>query len=515
MRYNSILDTIGNTPCVRLHKLGPKHVNLYVKLEQFNPMSSVKDRMALGLIEKAERTQQLKPGQTVIEATSGNAGIGLAMVCAQKGYPFVAVIPENFSVERRQIMRFMGAQVVLTPAEYRGLGALQKAQELALRHGWFYCQQFENEDNANTHARTTAREILRDFADLPLDYWVTGYGTGGTLKGVANTLKKFSVDTKVVVCEPNNSQLLASTEHQPRNHDGTASMSHPQYRPHIMQGWSPDFISKLTDEAQKEAYIDILLAVDGVESLKLTRKLATQEGIFTGISGGATLAGALKLAEVAEPGSTILCMLPDSGERYLSTPMFDDIEEGMNEQELKISESTPNFVFEDLSPLPMMEVDEEEPLVSDVSITMFNKFINNPKQPVVMFGLEWCEFCWSVRKLFKNLSIEFHAVDIDSFSYRTGELGDKLKATLVAHTGCNTLPQVFINGTFIGSCTEIFDAVNSRKLFTQLKAANVSFNSVVDIDPYALLPGWMHTRKSDDNESPEKTPKSKALTHEQ
>ena len=397
-------------------------------------------------------------------------------------------------------MRFMGAQVVLTPAEYRGLGALEKAKELAARHQWFLCQQFENEHNAHTHARTTAREILRDFVDQPLDYWVTGYGTGGTLKGVATTLKKFSQKTKVVVCEPNNSQLLASTERQPRNEDGSASMSHPHYRPHIMQGWSPDFISKLTEQTQKEAFIDILLAVDGVESLELTRKLATHEGIFTGISGGATLAGALKLAKVADPGSTILCMLPDTGERYLSTPMFDDIAEDMNEQERAVSESTPGYTFASLAPLPMMEVEEEEPLVSDVTISMFQKFITNPKQPVVMFGLEWCEFCWSVRKLFNRLSVPFHTVDLDTFSYRSSDLGDKLKATLVAHTGCNTLPQVFIGGEFIGSCTEIFDAVNNRKLFSQLKAAKVSFNGVLDIDPYAMLPGWMAARSGDEDQ---------------
>lgn len=361
MRYNSILETIGNTPCVRINKLAPEHVNLYVKLEAFNPMSSVKDRMALGIIEAAERTGSLAPGQTVVEATSGNAGIGLAMVCAQKGYPFVAVMPESFSVERRRIMRFMGAKVVLIPAQYRGLGAVQKAQELAGRHGWFCAHQFENENNANAHSRTTSKEILRDFADLPLDYWVTGYGTGGTLKGVARMLKQFSPRTKVVVCEPNNSQLLASTERQARHQDGSAAMSHPQYRPHLMQGWSPDFISKLTNDAERDNTIDILLAIDGNEALQLTRKLAVDEGIFSGISGGATLAAALKIANDADPGSTILCMLPDTGERYLSTPLFDDIDEDMDEHETSIAMSTPNYRFDSLPlPLPIMEVDEQD-----------------------------------------------------------------------------------------------------------------------------------------------------------
>jgi Cysteine synthase len=493
MRYTSILDTIGNTPCVRLQKVGPKHVNLFVKIEAFNPTSSVKDRMALGIIEYAEKTGALKPGQTVVEATSGNAGIGLAMVCAQKGYPLVVVMPENFSVERRKLIRFFGARVVLTPAGYKGSGALAKAQELAERHGWFYCRQFDNDANANAHARTTAKEILQDFSETPLDYWVTGYGSGGTLKGVAQMLKIHSPKTRVVVCEPNNAQLLASSDSE-RSRYTSPPNSHSQFQPHLMQGWTPDFVSRLTEDALREGCIDQLLPVDGNRAIQVCRNLAKQEGILTGISGGATLAGALQIAAEAEPGSNILCMLPDTAERYLTTPLFDPISAEMNEEEMTISDSTANFRFDaPPTPLPVMEVDEQEPLISEITQQMLQQFISNPRYPVVMFGLEWCEFCWSVRKLFKKLSIQFHSVDLDSSSYQPCELGTKLKATLAAHTGCSTLPQIFIAGEYVGSCIEVFDAVNNRSLYRKLDKAGVAFNKVIDLDPYTLLPGWMHS----------------------
>ena len=248
-KYANILETVGNTPVVRIGRLAPPDVNLFVKIEAFNPLGSVKDRLALGVIEDAERRGVLKPGQTVIEATSGNTGIGLAMVCAQKGYPLVVTMAETFSVERRRLMRFLGAKVVLTPAAERGMGMVKKAVELAETHGWFLTRQFENEANADMHSRTTAREIINDFADTKLDYWVTGFGTGGTLKGVARALKKRSPGTKVIVCEPDNSQTLGSGIPQPRAADGTPSASHPLFRPHLMQGWAPDFIPKLTEDA--------------------------------------------------------------------------------------------------------------------------------------------------------------------------------------------------------------------------------------------------------------------------
>ncbi len=248
-RFESILGTVGRTPTVRIAKLAPPHVRLYVKLESFNPMGSVKDRLALGVIEDAERRGLLRPGQTVIEATSGNTGIGLAMVCARKGYPLVVVMSENFSLERRKLMRFLGAKVVLTPAALKGTGMLAKAVELAAAHGWFLCRQFENEANADMHSRTTAPEILADFAGERLDYFVTGFGTGGTLKGVGRVLREQSPHTRIVVCEPDNSQVLGSGIAQPRAADGTPAGSHPSFRPHLMQGWSPDFIPKLTQDA--------------------------------------------------------------------------------------------------------------------------------------------------------------------------------------------------------------------------------------------------------------------------
>ena len=491
MRYKSILDTIGNTPCVQLQKIAPANVNVFAKLEFFNPMSSIKDRMALGVINAAEEHGLLKPGQTVVEATSGNAGIGLAMVCAQKGYPLVVVMPENFSVERRKLIRFFGAHVVLTPAGYKGSGALAKAQELATRHGWFYCKQFENEANAATHANTTGQEILREFSQQPLDYWITGYGSGGTLKGVSQTLKQHSPKTHIVVCEPNNSQLIANSEDSSSQWQSPPN-SHAQYQPHLMQGWTPDFISRLTEDALIEGCVDRVLPIDGNQAIEWCRKLAQQEGILTGISGGATLAGAMKIAQEAEPGSNILCMLPDTGERYLTTPLFDHIDDDMNQDEQCLSDSTANFRFDaPPSPLPVMEVDEQAPLITEITQQMLHQFINNPKKPVVMFALEWCEFCWSARKLFKQLSIPFHCIDLDSSSYQSCHLGEKMKATLVAYTGCSTLPQIFIQGEFIGSCMELFDAVNNRSLYKRLDFAKVQYNRVKDIDPYTLMPGWL------------------------
>lgn len=340
-KFDNILATIGNTPVVKINRLAPEHVNLYAKLEAFNPGGSVKDRLALGVIEDAEKKGLLKPGQTVVEATSGNTGIGLAMVCAQKGYPLVIVMAASFSIERRQLMRFLGAKVILTPAHLKGSGMLAKAQELADAHGWFLTRQFENEANAEMHRRTTAQEILRDFEGEKLDYWVTGFGTGGTLNGVAGVLKERSPDTRIVLCEPDNAQLVASEIAQPA-HDGVGiAPSHPNFSPHVMQGWTPDFISKLTEEARGN--IDQLLAIDGQEALKNSRLLARKEGIFTGVSAGATFTGALKIAEQAAPGSNILCMLPDTGERYLSTPLFDGVDIDMNDEEQDIANSTPNY----------------------------------------------------------------------------------------------------------------------------------------------------------------------------
>jgi cysteine synthase A len=341
--YQNILETIGHTPVVRVNRLAPAGIDLFVKIEAFNPLGSVKDRLALGVIEAAEKSGALKPGQTVVEATSGNTGIGLAMVCAAKGYPLVTVMADSFSVERRKLMRFLGAKVILTPAKERAIGIVKKTVELATAHGWFYTRQFENEANPDMHSRTTAREIIDDFAGKKLDYWVTGYGTGGTLKGVGRVLAKERPDTKIVVCEPADAPLLESGTPQARNPDGSASATHPAWKPHPMQGWTPDFIPKLTADAVAMGFINRTIPIANADALRYSRELAQKEGIFVGISAGGTFAGALKVAADAPRGSTILCMLPDTGERYLSTPLFGDIPADMTEEEMKIFASTPLF----------------------------------------------------------------------------------------------------------------------------------------------------------------------------
>lgn len=344
--HDNILSTIGNTPVVRINRLAPSHVNLFVKIESFNPMSSVKDRLALGIIDDAEKSGELKPGQTVIEATSGNTGIGLAMVCAQKGHPLVVTMAESFSIERRKLMRFLGAKVVLTPAPLKGSGMVQKARELAEQHGWFQTRQFENESNADMHSKTTAPEILEAFDGLQLDYWVTGYGTGGTLKGVARVLKEKSPATRIVVCEPELAGLLTGGIEQKRNADGSPAESHPSFSPHPMQGWTPDFIPKLTGDAMDAENADQILTVANPSAMECSRNLAQQEGIFVGISAGATFAAALEVAGTAADGANILCMLPDTGERYLTTPLFEGIDAEMSAAEQELSASTPSCQFE-------------------------------------------------------------------------------------------------------------------------------------------------------------------------
>src|ERR1700759_2362822 len=283
-QYQSILGTVGHTPVVRINHLAPKGVNLFVKVEAFNPLGSVKDRLALGVIEAAERSGELKPGQTVIEDTSGNTGIGLAMVCAAKSYPLVVTMAESFSIERRRLMRFLGAKVVITPAAERAVGMVKKTIELAKSHGWFMTRQFENEANPDYHSRTTAREIIDDFAGERLDYWGTGYGTGGTLKGVARVVTKQRPETKIVVCEPEDAQLLASGIEQKRNADGTPAAPHPTFKPHPMQGWTPDFIPKITGDVGAMKVIDRLLPIPGPEAIRCSKELAAKEGIFVGIT---------------------------------------------------------------------------------------------------------------------------------------------------------------------------------------------------------------------------------------
>jgi cysteine synthase A len=339
--YENILETVGRTPVVRVNKLGPAGVDLFVKVEAFNPLGSVKDRLALGVIEEAERSGRLRPGQTVVEGSSGNTGIGLAMVCAQKGYPLVVVMAESFSVERRKLMRFLGAKVVLTPAAGKGTGMIDKVKELAEEHGWFMTRQFENEANADVHSRTTAREIVDDFAGRRLDYFVTGFGTGGTLKGVARVLRAERPETKIVVCEPDDAPMVASGLPQERNLDGSAAKSHAAWKPHPQQGWSPDFIAKLVGDAVDAGHVDQVLRVTNADAMRGSRELAQREGIFCGFSSGATLAAALEVCRGAAAGSTVLCMLPDTGERYLSTPLFAEVGADMSPEELQIAHSTP------------------------------------------------------------------------------------------------------------------------------------------------------------------------------
>lgn len=341
--YNSVVDTIGDTPCIRVNHLAPNHVRLYVKAEFFNPAASVKDRLAISIIEEAERRGDLKPGQTVVEATSGNTGIGLAMVCAAKGYPLVVTMADSFSIERRKLMRFLGAKVVLTPRAEKGYGMYQKAKELAEASGWFLARQFETADNAKVHENTTAREILNDFAGEKLDYWVTGYGTGGTVSGVARLLRKERPDTKIILSEPANAQLVGSGIAQERGAAHAPAVSHSAFQPHPIQGWTPDFIPYVLQEAIDKGYFDELIPVTGPVAIEWSKKLARNEGIFTGISGGATFAVAMQVAEKADPGSVLLCMLPDTGERYLSSPLFEGIAEDMTEEETALSLSTPGF----------------------------------------------------------------------------------------------------------------------------------------------------------------------------
>jgi cysteine synthase len=312
MIHDSILGTIGNTPVVRINRLAPSHVEIYVKCEAFNPLSSVKDRLAIAIIEDAERRGTLKPGQTVVEATSGNTGIALAMVCAVKGYPFVALMADSFSIERRKLMRILGAKVILTPAAERATGMVKKTEELAKKHGWFVARQFENPANPEYHRNTTGPEILRDFASRRLDWWVTGYGTGGTLTGAGEMLKKARPDVKIAVVEPEGAALLAGNE----------------WKPHKIQGWTPDFIPQVLD---RDVY-DELITVTDAEARDTARDLATKEGILCGLSSGGTLAGALKIAQKAPKGAVILAMLPDTGERYFTTILFEGINEGTDEE---------------------------------------------------------------------------------------------------------------------------------------------------------------------------------------
>ena len=492
--FNNILETIGGTPVVRLNKLAPDGIDLYVKIESFNPMGSVKDRLALGVIEDAERRGVLKPGQTIVEATSGNTGIGLAMVCAQKGYPLVIVMAENFSIERRRMIRFLGAKVILTPASDMGTGMIAKVNELVETHGWWQPSQFDNPANAEMHERTTAVEILDDFAEIGLDYWVTGFGTSGTLGGVSRALRQNSPDTKIMVCEPDNSQILGSGINQQRNSDGTYQ-THPSFRPHLMQGWSPNFIPRFAEEALEAKNIDELIPINGNTAIQCTMDLAQKEGIFVGTSSGATFAGALQIAETAPDGSNILCMLPDTGERYLSTPLFESIGEDMTDEEIEISRSTPGYRF-DVSTVPVDEPAEPEAPgeLDPAAIAEVASILEQNQEQVLMFSLEWCEFCWSVRKMLAACDIPYVTVDLDSVAFQENDRGGKILAVLNQRNDWPTTPQIYVGGEFVGGATDLFDIGKAGELQPKLAARNIPYNETINCDPYSFLPAWLHPR---------------------
>jgi cysteine synthase A len=393
-------------------------------------------------------------------------------------------------------MRFLGAKVVLTPAALKGSGMLAKATELAVKHGWFLCRQFENEANADVHSRTTAPEILDAFAGERLDFFVTGFGTGGTLKGVARVLREKSPATKIVVCEPDNSQTLGSGIPQPHASDGSLAGSHPNFRPHLMQGWSPDFIPKLVEDAVAQKLIDRVMPISGALALELSRDLARREGILAGISSGATLAGALQIAAEAPAGTTILCMLPDTGERYLSTPLFADIPIDMTDEEIAIARSTPNYRFDvaTTAPAPPPSAASEPAPIADDAADFIEQVISDRTQPVTLFALEWCEFCWSVRRMFARYGIAYRAVDLDSVAYQQNDRGGKIRAALTARTSVATIPQIFVGGEFIGGATDVFDAFKQGRLQALLERNGVAYDRTLSLDPYSFLPAWLHPR---------------------
>ena len=487
--HDSILDTIGNTPIIRTDALAPEGIELYLKLEAANPGGSVKDRLALAIIEAAERDGSLRPGQTVVEATSGNTGIGLAMVCAKKGYPLVIVMAESFSVERRRLMRFLGAKVVLTPASEKGTGMIRKARELAETHGWFLARQFENPANAEVHARTTGREIVDDFGRDGLDCFVTGFGTGGTLSGVSRTLRAESPATRIVAAEPDNSAIMASGYIQASADDGSPLESHPGFRPHPVQGWSADFIPLVAQEALDARRIDRFVGISGDRAMAAARELARKEGIFVGISAGATVAAALEAAKDLPKGSKVLAMLPDTGERYLSTPLFADIPAEMTEEEQEISRSTDTARFDAAPkavPAAVAPPAADQAALDEVIATA-------EAHPVVMYALQWCEFCWSVRRMFQEAGIDYHVVELDGPDFRQGDRATRIRAALREITGAPTIPQVFVAGEHLGGATETFDAYNSGRLQALLESRSLPMQAAV-ANAYSYLPSWLHPR---------------------
>ncbi|HEX7108024.1 MAG TPA: pyridoxal-phosphate dependent enzyme [Aestuariivirga sp.] len=486
--YDNILQTIGHTPVVRINKMAPPNVHLFAKIESFNPAGSIKDRIARSIIAEAEASGQLRPGQTVVEATSGNTGISLAMVCAQKGYPLVVVMAENFSVERRRLMRFFGAKVILTPAAEKGSGMFRKASELAIRHDWFLCNQFENKANAHAHVETTAVEILDAFAGQPLDYIVLGAGTGGTVKGIAGVIKMQRPETRIVLCEPANSPLIQLHHANPGAGTGPANSS-PAFRPHPIQGWSPDFVPTFAASAAQAGHIDEMISIEGAEAIAMAREAARKEGIFCGISAGATLAGALEICRKSAPGSTILCLLPDTGERYQSTPLFDGIETEMNEEEIGILNSVTSVPG--LTPAPSLGSEVQEPSLAE---NFVRGTISDTSSKVVIFGLQWCEFTWSLRKFLDAHGIAHKTLELDSAAFMASRDPGDVRTALKRLTGTPTIPQLFVAGHHVGGCTDVFDAWREGRLQSMLRDAAVIF-SESGPDPESHLPNWTAKRQ--------------------
>ena len=491
-RREPILDLVGDTPVVLAERLSPPGREVWLKLECANPMGSVKDRLALGLIEAAERDGSLKPGQTVVEATSGNTGIGLALVCARKGYPLVIVMAESFSVERRRILRFLGARVVLTPAALKGTGMVEKARELADEHGWFLPRQFENENNEKIHEETTGMEIVRAFADAPLHAFVSGLGTGGTIAGVGRALKRHMPATRIVACEPENSPVLASGVPQQYANDDTPSVSHPRFSPHPMQGWTPDFIPAVTARAIADGVIDEIRPVSGEEAMEWSQRLAREEGVFCGITSGATFATARKLASEMPEGSRVLAMIPDTGERYMTTPLFAAIEDEMNEDEMAISNSTPGAQFE-ASPakltLPMPSTSQS------MALDHVDELIARSDEHVVFFGQGGCEHCRAAEELLELMGISHRAVRVDGPAYADPAWASEVRLALSKRCEADgTVPQIFVGGRHFGGAIDLFHAFNDGRLEETLDAAGIAYLRPALDDAFSLLPEWLHAR---------------------
>jgi len=483
---DSILDCIGKTPIVKLRRLAPKDVNVYVKCESENPGGSLKDRLAYGVIEWAEKHGMIQPGQTVVEASSGNTGIGLAQVCAVKGYPLVCVMAESFSIERRKLMRFLGAKVILTNPAHKASGMVIKAKELADKHGYFFTNQFENQANSWIHEQTTGPEILEAFQGKKLDHFVMAYGTGGTILGVSRTLKKHSADTKIHLCEPDNAPMLYSGIETKYPEDGNPSTSfevpHPVWRPHLFQGWATDFIPKLVNQARKERLYDSLCHPDGSGAIDTSRQLAKMEGIFTGTSGGGILSSALKIAKESEPGTNILCILPDTGERYLSTPLFEGIPADMTPEEKELAASTPS------TPPPPPGLPKEILPVAQDFVKDQNK-----SGAVVIWSLEYCEFCWTLTRFLDEIGVPYKKINIDSFEYAKDNMGNNYRAALSDMTDCKTFPQYFVESKYMGGAVDACMMWKKGELQPVLEECGLKNDNFNDYsgDPFEFLPKWM------------------------